>query len=81
MWSLRKSYPKVAARATAALDPRMRGNDMYGMASNAHPREPRAACQRADFPYASNSGPRDAAKILRNALSPPAPGMRKLGWA
>src|SRR5918994_7608123 len=37
--------------------------------------------QRAWLPYASNSGPRDAAKILRNALSPPAPGMRKLGWA
>jgi hypothetical protein len=37
--------------------------------------------QRVRRPYASNSGPRDAAKILRNALSPPAPGMRKLGWA
>ena len=31
--------------------------------------------------YASNSGPREAEKILSSALLPPASGTRKLGWA
>ncbi len=28
-----------------------------------------------------NSGPREAAKIFRSALSPPLPGTRRFGWA